>query len=376
MRTRYLIGIEFEYLLTSKNDYSADGLRFYKNIAVKDLSTVLENRPGAGDPTLYHDSEGVKNGYWYVEGVERYTREGKLLDQAVKGLEVRTPPTTSIGAALNQLLRLEHQLRVRLMRTGLDLAVAAYHPTAPPYVFDPPLAAWEEARRLILPECRLADVAMLTYGPDLNFSLPDWSETQLGNAWEALAANERARQPSARLFRIRGRTEDHPLLRPARASTERGRFEYKAFDAAPSAHLLGACSALVLGLLLDQTLPQRCFAQPQSLYDRVAFDPFGDSGVIKYAEIALRAAKCALFERDLMTEFRRLDLLETMLRTKRTPAQDALGRYELTGQLVHYGGLDLKPLEINNTASSYTTKVTKFKSNNSNFARAIKTQCS
>ncbi|GBP93554.1 hypothetical protein EVAR_90120_1 [Eumeta japonica] len=39
-----------------------------------------------------------------------------------------------------------------------------------------------------------------------------------------------------------------------------------------------------------------------------------------------------------MTEFRRLDLLETMLRTKRTPAQDALGRYELTGQLVHYGG--------------------------------------
>ncbi|GBP93555.1 hypothetical protein EVAR_90121_1 [Eumeta japonica] len=240
MRTRYLIGIEFEYLLTSKNDYSADGLRFYNNIAVKDLSTVLENRPGAGDPTLYHDSEGVKNGYWYVEGVERYTREGKLLDQAVKGLEVRTPPTTSIGAALNQLLRLEHQLRVRLMRTGLDLAVAAYHPTAPPYVFDPPLAAWEEARRLILPECRLADVAMLTYGPDLNFSLPDWSETQLvaaaeklawfapyislftlnapfaeGNAWGGLSRRTSVRgnrRPAC--FAFVAEPKDHPLLRP------------------------------------------------------------------------------------------------------------------------------------------------------------------
>ncbi|GBP87717.1 hypothetical protein EVAR_84578_1 [Eumeta japonica] len=269
------------------------------------------------------------------------------------GLEVRTP-TTSIGAALNQLLRLEHQLRAADAHR-LDLAVAAYHPTAPPYT------------QLVAAAEKLAWFAPYISLFTLNAPFAE------GNAWRALAS-ERARQPSARLFRIRGRTEDHPLLRPARASTERGRFRYKAFDAAPSARRLQCPRSRPASI--DQTLPQRCFAQPQSLYDRVAFDPFGDSGVIKYAEIALRAAKCALFERDLMTEFRRLDLLETMLRTKRTPAQDALGRYELTGQLVHYGGLDLKPLEINNTASSYTTKVTKFKSNNSNFARAIKTQCS
>ena len=80
------------------------------------------------DASLHKGDAGLKTGYWYVEGDERFSPEGKLIAQGYQRIEIRTPPAKSVTAALDSLQIIEAQLSERLKACGLGLAISAYHP--------------------------------------------------------------------------------------------------------------------------------------------------------------------------------------------------------------------------------------------------------
>jgi hypothetical protein len=176
MMNRFLCGIEFEYLLIDADgnrpgQTSPGRIRDFGNLAYPEIAAILGEPPGLDDVRLATGDLGIKRGYWYLEGDERFHPDGRFRTLAVKGVEIRTPPG-SIPEAIADLQRIETELAARLATRGLALAIAAANPERAAYTFSPPLNAWEIALRQEHRAYDAAHIATLSYGPDINLSLP------------------------------------------------------------------------------------------------------------------------------------------------------------------------------------------------------------
>ena len=89
MQKEYRVGIEFEYWLTQYRNKSAAGIKSFDNITLSELTPALNNRPGMDDASLHKGDASIKAGYWYVEGDERFSPEGKLIAQVIKSARHR-----------------------------------------------------------------------------------------------------------------------------------------------------------------------------------------------------------------------------------------------------------------------------------------------
>ena len=179
-------GIEFEYLLIDLGGATPARLRDFSNLPFEQISAWLEDKPGRDDAELATGDLGIKRGYWYLEGNERFHDDGRFRTLDVKGVEIRTPPAADVETALQRLLAIETKLSAALARHGLGLAIAAFNPVRAPYAYDPPLNAWEAAMRA---EHRAYDgshISTLSYGPDINLSMPGWSNAQCLDATRKL----------------------------------------------------------------------------------------------------------------------------------------------------------------------------------------------
>ena len=370
MQKKYQIGIEFEYWLTNYRDKSAAGIKSFDNIMLSDLEQVLDNRPGLDDTSLHRGDENIKNGYWYVEGDERFSTEGKLIKQVVKGIEIRTPFSASIQNVLSSLQAIEAQLIERLRACGLGLAINAYHPISSRYQFIPPLNNWEKAFREEHVAFHHADLVMQTCGPDINISIPEMSDVCVvqaiekltffapylvalslngpvknGQLWGGMSQRTALRschRPACKGFMTNADIYPHDFIYPARQESEHGRIEFKAFDAVPDPALLGAFCAWVLGLVLDDTISFDYSVQPDSCFQAIAREPFTDTTVSAVIKTLLVAATLALKQNGLVTEAQRLQLLNDRLMNKSIPADEAITRFLTSGELMHFGGLWLK----------------------------------
>lgn len=367
MQKQYRVGIEFEYWLTQYRDKRAAGIKSFDNITLSELAPALDNRPGLDDESLHKGDAGIKAGYWYVEGDERFSTTGKLTGQVIKGIEIRTPPAASVTDALTALQTIEAQLSERLRLCGLGLAISAYHPVSPRYQFIPPLNDWEKAFREEHSAFHHADLVMQTCGPDVNISVPEMSDARVvqavekltffapylvalslngpvenGQLWDGLSRRTALRschRPSCKGFMTNSAVYPHDFIYPARNENEHGRIEFKAFDAVPDPVLLGAFCAWILGLVLDDTISFNYVVQPDTLFNTIARDPFADLTVSTVVETLLNAAKRALEQNGLLNEAQRLTLLSERLATKMTPADEAVTRFLTNGELMHFGGL-------------------------------------
>ena len=352
-------GIEFEYLLLDRDGDLLD----FTSLDYATMSALIADRPGLDDAELARGDLGIKAGYWYLEGDERFDEDGRFRTLEVKGIEIRTPPRRGVEAAVGQLLVLERQLSAQLRRHQLGLGICGFNPLRAEYHFEPPLNDWERALRASQRAYDGAQVTTLSYGPDLNLSFPGWSlERSLdavrklnayapylvpfsfsspfhaGRKWHGLSKRtyERASlRPAVKLF-VAAEDCASALLHPARIAREHGRIEFKAFDAFLDAETLAACCHLLAGICLAPGLPRRSETADVALYRRAALAGFADTVVRDEARRIVDAAAAALAEQGAGDVLAPLDEL---LATTTTPAHGLLATYRRTGRMFKPGGL-------------------------------------
>ncbi|MBO0609234.1 glutamate-cysteine ligase family protein [Myceligenerans salitolerans] len=359
----YKCGFEFEYVLVD----SSQRIRDFTSLDFRELDRALADGEGTEDDSLTRGDLSIKSGYWYLEGDERFGPDGTFLDLRVKGAEVRTPIAGTLTGAADHLLRLQNDLEARLAPLGLGLGIVGFHPTLTEYRIEPPLNDWERAMRAEHHEYGYANVSNVSFGPDVNLSFPGLNADGVvdltrklthyspylvpfsfsspffdGGPWGGPSRRtyERTwRRVAARCFVER---EPAPSVEPVfvyrpRVPAERGRIEFKAYDAFLSrAHLL-AGAALVLGVCLSDELPGRDDVPSRELHQLAAARAFDSPGIADGAAEVLEAARTALAglpdEAELLRPF--ADLLDR----GRTPADDLLDAYARTGRTFHQGGL-------------------------------------
>lgn len=360
-------GIEYEYMLINTESEQAGCLRNFTNLDFQLIADLLEEKPGKLDNALAVGDLGIKNGYWYLEGDERFNPDGSFHQMAVKGVEIRTPPRGSVNEAIAVLKDIEHQLTLSLHKHKLGLAISGFNPELAEYHYEPPLNQWEKTLREQHSEYAASHISTLSYGPDINLSFSEMSiEKSLdvarkltyygpyivpfsfsspfsgGAQWQGLSKRTYERgglRPTCKLFANASDKPDAPLSYTARIPSEHGRIEFKAFDAMPTAELLAACCYLLIGLCLDHQLEDRADYPDHHLYQRAAILGFSDDKICHTAIDIINKARIALIQHGEQQGAQSLSLLGNMLATRRTPSHDLIEHYQRSGQMYYTGGL-------------------------------------
>lgn len=355
--TIYRCGIENEYLLIN-----TDGsIRDFTNLNYSDIKDIMINRPGENDTQLNKGDLGIKSGYWYLEGDERFDEQGSFTDMKVKGIEIRTPIKESIDDAVMSITTLEKELKGRLSNLDMDIASVGFNPVTTQYTFDPPLNQWEVSMRKEHPEYDYANISNLTFGPDINFSFPDFTLDQIvdiakkltyyspfivpfsfsspffdSKLWSGLSRRtyERTwRRPAVKVFVSDSSTPASPLLYQSKNPYEVGRIEFKAFDAFISKDIMTACCYLVLGVCLDTELDGRADTPDKELHQRSATDCWNDKNTKIMSSSVLSHADSALAKANISQGAEKLAILQSMLDSNLTPSSQLIESFQQGGKM-------------------------------------------
>jgi len=338
----FRFGIEAEYQLAE-----ASTLRplWHHDLTFAQLNEVLESIPYDDLPPL----EGLdlepphrKLMPYVVEGYHVPAPDLSPIDILPKGIEIRTPICSSIDECLGCLKTLHERLEAILSGQGYTLVSLSHHPTE--HHFEGP----QNKRRYDF--WQWAMEVMTTYGPDINVSLPhelndrldvDDLHRKVNYYAPALAALSLASPLyQGGLWEIRGavgksiRTHRRSVIAPAIElhPEEKGRLEFKLFEATNRLGDYYAYILLWLTLLLDDQLSGRAHDQTR-VYDLGAVARFGlDADQIRQrAEEVLSRAPLALHHYGF--DARPLVIMEERLKTDRVPADDIIDHFQKTHSL-------------------------------------------
>lgn len=350
----FKFGIEHEVAFLRPDGQFAD----FANTPFADLGEIVAQLPWYAQdyPQLRIGDAGIKLKRWYIEGFERFSQTGEVVDCPPKGIEIRTTVQGSIQETVAQLTESFEQLRAQAAKVGFSPALTSFHPYRSEFIPDPPLNAFEQRRRQESPEMQTAHIPMLTQGPDLNLSAEGLTASQLidigrkltcyspfiipfsysspfyqGKVWQGLSVRTFYRtgaRPAAMVFVKHGRDliDSVPsLTQIARLPAEVGRIEFKAFDSCGDFELYGSLLALLKGLVLDQSLPNRATVPDAKLHQQSARLGFADERIYAGAwEVLDAVVKVLPGEGDRS----RLEKLKTRLQNRYSPAQTMLEAYE------------------------------------------------
>jgi Glutamate-cysteine ligase family 2(GCS2) len=330
-------GIEAEYLLVEAETFRP---LWHHDLDFEELNAALETIPVADLPPL--DGLELEPPHrklmpFVVEGYHLPSPEISPRNLLPKGIEIRTPVCPSIGSCLESLRVLHERMQVALGELGYQAVSMSHHPTADH--FEGP----QNKRRHDF--WQWAMLAMTTYGPDVNVSLPPDLNERLDFADLHAKVNYYAPALTAlslaspfylsRLWEIRGRvgksirTYRRSVIAPAIElhPHEAGRLEYKTFETSNRLGDFHAFFLLWLELLLDDGLHGRASDQTR-IYDlgAVARDGLAAETVRDRAAEVLERAPGALaaqgFDPGPLEPFR------LRLETGRLPADDLIDLYE------------------------------------------------
>jgi carboxylate-amine ligase len=272
----FRFGLESEYLLVQ-----ADSFRplSHRELRFAELNDMLEAIPVRDLPSP-HGMELLRPNrrvmHYYVEGYHVPDVDAASPDILPKGIEIRTPPLASIGETLELLNVLHGRLQNALARRGMQAVALSYHPIEDQFHGPQGTRSYERWQWVMQ--------AMLSYGPDVNVSLPPHLATQLNEtdlhakvnyyAPALVALSLASPYHRGQPWIINGRVGKS--LRTYRRSVvgqslrvhprQQGRLEFKSFE---MTHRLGdfhAYMLLWLALLLDRTLEGRASVQSR-IYD-------------------------------------------------------------------------------------------------------------
>lgn len=332
-RSGFRFGLEGEYLLADAATYRPlwhPDLTFDRLNALLeaiDYGPLLEGLTLAG---LELDPPHRRIMPYYVEGYGLPDAEvTTLVDVLPKGVEIRTPVCPSLESCLGVYERLYEALQKALAAEGWRALPLSHHPLA--WEFRGPQNHrrhdwWQWGMR-----------AMVTYGPDLNISLPedrrahfDWDRLQRRINYYAPAMVAFAlASPVGRgdLYPVRGRpvlslrTYRRSLFAPAAAfhPKEQCRLEFKAFDMPTDRREFAGQFLLWWWLVLDEQAPGHAEDQDR-VYDLGAVARFGwdAEDAVPRAEAMLDRARRLLTSLDV--DPAPLEEIRHRLDARRTPA--------------------------------------------------------
>jgi Glutamate-cysteine ligase family 2(GCS2) len=299
----FRFGLESEYLLVEADTFRPLS---YRELAFAELNDMLEGIPVADLPSP-HGMELLRPHrrvmHYYVEGYHVPDVDAAVPDILPKGIEIRTPPRSSIAETLELLATLHDRLQDALVARGMRAVALSYHPVDDH--FEGPqgtrsLDRWQWVMQ-----------SMLSYGPDVNISLPEHVAERIEEvdlvskvnyyAPALVALSLASPYHRGKPWIINGRVGKS--LRTYRRSVagqsvrfhprQQGRLEFKSFE---MTHRLGDfhCYMLLwLTLLLDGRLEGRASAQSR-IYDlgAVACDGLAVAHIRdRAAEVLDRAAR-------------------------------------------------------------------------------------
>lgn len=352
-------GIEHEIAFLQENGEFAD----FSNTRFEKFQAVIDALPlYAHDyPQLRIGDAGIKKKRWYIEGFERFIDSEEVAKCAPKGIEIRTTVHNNIAGTITELAESYQLLRETSASHGLRPVLVSRNPWQRDFQPDPPLNKYEEKRREQSAEKQTANIPMLTYGPDLNFSIEGAKPLQIidigrkltfyspwiipfsysspfleGKVWHGLSARTYLRtgaRPAAMVF-----LEDPSFLiesfpsltKRARIPKENGRIEFKAFDSCADFSLYGALLALLKGIALDQSLPGRATTPHTGDHRFSAVQGFKHPEIHRKGTEVLEAAKIALAKDP---EVDRLLPLERILHTRKSAAHEMKELFHREGSL-------------------------------------------
>ncbi|NJM47589.1 MAG: hypothetical protein HC860_16655 [Alkalinema sp. RU_4_3] len=171
---QFKFGLEHEVAFLNAAGEFAD----FTNTTFEMFDRIIQKLPYCdGDATYLRSGDsGIRKKRWYIEGFERFSPEGKLIDCLPKGIEIRTSVYGEIDGAIAALTN-DYNLLVKIAsEQGFSPIALSFNPNKTAFIPDPPLNAYECAEGYDSP---FEQLPMLSYGPDLNFSFSPWSADQM-----------------------------------------------------------------------------------------------------------------------------------------------------------------------------------------------------
>ena len=355
----FFFGIEHEVAFLNQEGKFAD----FENTKFADFSQIVERLPTYPNDyaQLRVGDAGIKKKRWYIEGFERFSDSGKVIDCIPKGIEIRTTINSDIQGAINELSESFRLLRDVAADYGFSAVLTSFNPYKTVFEPQPPLNDYEIKYLQAYPDEQTANIFMVSYGPDLNISVADMSVEKLidigrkltyyspyivpfsysspfynGDLWSGLSVRTfvRTGKRSATLVFVENAEQIIPsvpsLTKVARIPAEVGRIEFKAFDSCDDFSLYAALLALLKGLVLDESLLGRATIPDAALHQVSAQQGFDNEEILLTANQVLAAAEMALKDdpdRDLLMP------LQVILNQRVTKAQQLIQEYQQLGSI-------------------------------------------
>ncbi|WP_265274583.1 glutamate--cysteine ligase [Nostoc sp. KVJ3] len=319
----FFFGIEHEVAFLNKEGRFAD----FSHTKFADFNQIIERLPTypSDYPQLRVGDAGIKMKRWYIEGFERFADSDEVIDCHVKGIEIRTTIHPNIHGAITELSESFHLLREVAASFDFSPVLVSFNPYNPAFEPQPPLNDYEIKQLEVYPDEQTANIHMVSYGPDLNISVPDLSTKDVidigkkltyyspyivpftysspfynGGLWDGLSVRtfiRTGKRPAALVF-VKEQEElidSIPCLtRIARIAAEVGRIEFKACDSCDDFLIYAALLALLKGLVLDETLIGRAIVPDATLHKISAKEGFDNEDIFVNATKVLQAAEFAL----------------------------------------------------------------------------------
>jgi hypothetical protein len=335
---QFQFGIEHEVAFLNATGVFAD----FTNTTFEMFDRIIQKLPYCDQDAAYLRSgdSGIRKKRWYIEGFERFSLEGKLIDCLPKGIEIRTSVYDGIDQTIAALTQ-DYDLLVKTASDqGFSPIPISFNPIQTAFIPSPPLNAYECAEGYDSP---FEQLPMLSYGPDLNFSFSPWSAEQVidiarklifyspyllpfsysssyygGDLWHGLSVRTYYRSPirPAVLVYLDNIQEfdaiQFPWLRPAKLPAETGRIEFKAFDTCGDFEIYRGLLTLLKGLVLDRQLLGRATLPDVELHRRSAVLGFGCASIRSMMQQVLTQVKRVLSSEEVEC----LEVLETTLENR------------------------------------------------------------
>jgi hypothetical protein len=319
----FYFGIEHEVAFLNKEGKFAD----FSQTKFNDFSQIIEQLPTyeSDYPQLRVGDAGIKAKRWYIEGFERFSDSGTLVECVPKGIEIRTSIHSDIQGAIAQLSESFRLLREVAAQFGFSPVLISFNPYRAAFEPEPPLNDYEIKELQAYPDEQTANIYMASYGPDLNISVKDKSIEDVidigkkltyyspyivpfsysspfyeGKLWQGLSVRTfiRTGKRSAALVFVEKQEEIiksvPSLTKIARIPMEVGRIEFKACDSCDDFSIYAGLLALLKGLVLDESLLGRATVPDAELHQKSAQFGFDNEEIFGNATQVLQAAEFAL----------------------------------------------------------------------------------
>jgi len=265
----------------------------------------------------------IKEKRWYIEGYERFKSDGSFWKSEIKGLEIRTNPYFTIDDCLKELKNNYLLLKKYLIKENFFPTWISFNPFK--NQFKPKLNSYEKRKRQFSPEDLTANIANLTFGPDLNFSIEEIDDKQLidigkkltyyspfivpfsfsapfkkGKLWKGYSYRTYTRtgkRPACLIFIYNSKNyiKSFPsLIQIPRIESEKGRIEFKSLDTCNSLKMYKALFILIKGIILDESLKKRRLTPDSKLHQHSALYGFKSSTIKKEALKILKSIENVL----------------------------------------------------------------------------------